>query len=71
MADPAPDTGDDIGTPRWAKVSGIIVIILVLLVVVMMFTGHGPGRHIPRGDTPAFSVTKSMPANHAPPESGQ
>ena len=41
------------GTPRWVKVSAIIVIVLVLLVVIIMFTGvggeHGPGRHIPSG----------------------
>ncbi|HEY3304219.1 MAG TPA: hypothetical protein VGL70_11860 [Candidatus Binatia bacterium] len=40
------------GTPRWLKVSGIIVIVLVLLVVIMMFIGggdHGPGRHIQSG----------------------
>ena len=54
-----PDTGDENGvgpdrgypsTPRWVKVSGIIVIVLVLLIVIMMFTGvggkHGPGRHM-------------------------
>jgi len=33
------------GTPRWVKVSGIIVIVLVVLVVIMLLTGHGPGRH--------------------------
>jgi hypothetical protein len=42
------------GTPRWVKVSGIIVIVLVLLVVVLLVTGvggeHGPGRHMPSGD---------------------
>ncbi|PGT79571.1 hypothetical protein [Bacillus sp. AFS040349] len=57
------DTGDDTGassvegrpprTPRWVKLSGIIVIVLILLVVIMKFIGggnHGPGRHIPLGD---------------------
>lgn len=43
------------GTPRWVKVSGIVVAVLVLLVVILVFTGvggpHGPGRHIPGGDT--------------------
>lgn len=42
-------------TPRWVKVFGIIALILVLLFVIMIFTGvggpHGPGRHIPSGDT--------------------
>lgn len=54
------DTGDINGmrptedrppsTPRWVKVSGIIVIILVLLFVIMgLFGGgkHGPMRHMP------------------------
>ncbi|WP_292178140.1 hypothetical protein [Mesorhizobium sp.] len=46
MADPP----DYPGTPRWVKVSGIIVIALVL-VIAALFTGvggpHGPGRHLP------------------------
>ena len=64
MADlpPNPDTGDsgvepDPGsppnTPRWVKVFGIITAILVLLFVIVMLLpgGHGPGRHVPSGDT--------------------
>lgn len=47
-------------TPRWVKVSAIIVLVLVLLVGIVIFTGvggaHGPGRHAPSGDTPASSV---------------
>jgi hypothetical protein len=47
-------------TPRWVKVSGIVVVVLVLLVGIMLFTGvggtHGPGRHMPSGDTPPSSV---------------
>jgi hypothetical protein len=42
-------TGDSPGSPRWAKVFGLIVFIVVLLFVILMFTrgsdGHGPGRH--------------------------
>jgi hypothetical protein len=45
MADPAPDTGDDTGTPRWVKVLGIIAIVLVLLFVIMHLTGGGFGGH--------------------------
>ena len=37
---------DTEGAPRWVKVSGIIGGVLVLLFVVMLFTGHGPGRHM-------------------------
>ena len=53
--DPGPDRGSSTaypGTPRWVKVSGIIVLVLVLLVVGMTFAGgggHGPGRHMPSG----------------------
>jgi hypothetical protein len=54
---PYPETGEDsddrlgrgaaTGTPRWVKVSAIVVLILVLMVVVMLVVGgnHGPGRH--------------------------
>ncbi|HYG56690.1 MAG TPA: hypothetical protein VD902_01290 [Symbiobacteriaceae bacterium] len=60
-----PDNGNDTGVrttedrppaiPRWVKVSGSIIGLLVLLVVgVMIFDGgnHGPGRHLPGGQTP-------------------
>ena len=65
MADlpPYPDTGVRSGrrsttstrsrTPRWVKVSGIIVLVPVLLFVIMMLTDkltggvNGPARHIP------------------------
>jgi hypothetical protein len=44
------------GTPRWVKVSGIIVLVLVVLAVVIMVTGvggqHGPWRHTGGADTP-------------------
>ncbi len=37
------------GTPRWVKLSGIVVIVLILLVVIIVVTGvggdHGPWRH--------------------------
>ncbi len=60
MAHPTPTPGDSDdtggqpgraypGTPRWVKISGIIVIVLVLLVVIILVTGvggpHGPVRH--------------------------
>ena len=41
------------GTPRWVKVSGIIVLILVVLFIILQLTGvagdHGPGRHAAPG----------------------
>jgi hypothetical protein len=48
-----PSDHDDNDTPRWVKVFGIIGGVVVLLVVFMLFTGHGPGRHIPSDNTPA------------------
>jgi hypothetical protein len=83
MADlsPSPDAGDDTGvgpdrgstssypgTPRWVKVSGIVVLVLVLLVVVVMVAGgggHGPGRHLPSGGaggpTPPAALVAQRP----------
>ena len=41
------------GTPRWVKVTGIVVLVAVLLLVAVVLTGvgggHGPGRHTPSG----------------------
>ena len=48
------DAAVESGTPRWVKVFGIITLVIVLLVVVLKFAGgggHGPSRHMPRGDT--------------------
>ena len=60
MADPPPfpDAGEEIGTPRWVKVSAIIGAAVVLLVVVMLLAGHGPGQHFPGGNTPPAGVTE-------------
>lgn len=48
------------GTPRWVKVTGIIVIVLVLLVGIILVTGvggeHGPGRHIPSGGAGGYTL---------------
>jgi hypothetical protein len=52
------------GTPRWVKLSGIMVVIVILLVGIILLTGgHGPGRHMqPGGDsgkqTPHANVTE-------------
>ncbi len=72
---PYPDTGNDTGvgpgrgsttttptypgTPRWVKVSGIVVLVLVLLLVIMLFAGggrHGPGRHTPAGGAGVYTA---------------
>ena len=54
------------GTPRWVKVSGIIVIVVVVLVVVMLLTGHGPGRHTPSGEAGSQLVLSRVMDEHAP-----
>lgn len=50
------------GTPRWAKVFGIIAVVVVLVFVILMFTrgpgGHGPSRHTQFGGL----------GDHTPPE---
>jgi hypothetical protein len=59
------------GTPRWAKVFGIIAIVVVLLVVAVMVIGggeHGPGRHTPSGDARSQAQLSSVIEDHAPPE---
>jgi hypothetical protein len=75
MADPSqyPDSDEDTGvgaesttdTPRWVKVSGIIVLVLVLVVVIMLLIGgnHGPGRHTLSGDAGA-PAPPSSPTAH-------
>ncbi|MFC0274843.1 hypothetical protein ACFFIX_26395 [Metabacillus herbersteinensis] len=56
-------------TPRWVKVSGIIVISLVLLFVIMKLTGiggnHGPGRHT-SGVEPAEQIELETPEDQIP-----
>ena len=54
--------------PRWIKVLAILVGIVVLVVIVMLLIGgeHGPGRHLPSGD----SGTETAPARHSPPAGG-
>ena len=34
------------GTPRWMKVSGIILFVLVVLIAVLHLSGHGMGHHM-------------------------
>jgi hypothetical protein len=62
-------------TPRWVKIVGIIALVLILLLAIMVLSGiggeHGPGRHLPSGNTaPALShgVTAARPVDreHAP-----
>jgi hypothetical protein len=56
-------------TPRWVKLSGIIVIVLILLVIILKLTGiggnHGPGRHLPGGN-PAEQIKQEASGDHIP-----
>jgi len=60
------------GTPRWVKVSAIVVGVLVLLFIVLVLTGvggpHGPGRHMLSGD--ASGQTPPSGVAQAPTPSG-
>ena len=77
MANPPPYPG----TPRWVKVSGIVVGVLVLLVVFLLHVGGGPRHNIPSGDTggptPPSSVTEGTTpsggalSGHTQPEGGR
>ena len=44
------------GTPRWAKVFGVVTIVVILLFSVLSLTrghgGHGPRRHAPGPQQP-------------------
>jgi hypothetical protein len=64
MAEPPPHP--QAGMPRWVKVSGIIAIVLALTVVIVVLVSggeHGPGRHLPGGETP---VDHTPPIEHGP-----
>ena len=42
-----PDSEDNVGTPRWVKVFGIIAVVLILLFVILHLGGRGLGNHGP------------------------
>jgi hypothetical protein len=45
------DRGATAGTPRWVRVSAIVVAVLLLLMIVVLLVGggqHGPSRHAAR-----------------------
>jgi len=47
------------GTPRWVKVSAIVVLVLILLFAIVAIVGggnHGPGRHLPSGDAGGHTI---------------
>jgi hypothetical protein len=54
MPDTAGREGGTSATPPWVKVVAIVAVFLLVLVVVLLLTGrgggHGPGRHMDRGN---------------------
>ena len=65
MAEPAGRPKQEHATPRWVKVSGIVVIVVIVVAVAIMALAggdHGPGRHLPGGE--------DAPAEHTPPPGG-
>jgi hypothetical protein len=37
---------DEVATPRWVKVFGVVaLVVLVLFVMLLLLGGHGPSRH--------------------------
>lgn len=76
MADPlrsADSSSRYPGAPRWVKVLGTILIALILLVVMLQLTGvggrHGPGRHMPTGDSAGQAAPPATTEEHTSPES--
>jgi hypothetical protein len=61
-------------TPRWIKVSGIIVIVLLLLYGILELTGvggnHGPGQHKPTGNVSGQTQPSSVTEAHTLPGGG-
>jgi hypothetical protein len=56
---PAPEPGRRAApaTPRWVKVSVIIVIVLIVLFAILQIASggeHGPGQHNPTGAAPSI-----------------
>lgn len=91
---PSADTGGGVGggvnsgptthAPRWMKMAGILtgfLVVLVVLATVASGGNHGPGRHVPAGDSdpagrvpPASVIDRpvppSDPGGHTPPTGG-
>lgn len=54
------DPGQDEGMPRWVRLFGLVSLVLAVLVVIVVLVGggnHGPGQHVPGGDTDDTSGT--------------
>lgn len=55
----AHDRSSDAETPRWVKVSGIVVAVLAVVFAVLHLTGNGMGRHGRHGGSKAPQSTTS------------
>lgn len=61
-----PDQSPYPGTPRWVKISGVLLGVLITLAAILMVSGiggpHGPGRHL----SPADMGNQTPPAGDRP-----
>lgn len=52
------------GTPRWVKLSAMVVGAFIVLALALMVTGiggrHGPGRHLPSSDSGGNTQIEQM-----------
>ena len=70
MAEPAPRTDADHGTPprmpRWVKIVALLVGLLIVLFAIVQLTGiggeHGPGRHVSGATTADAGTPAAAPA---------
>lgn len=61
-ADVGPEREATAGAPRWVKAFGIVGIVALVVIVVVLLSGggeHGPGRHLPAGDTSGVELPGS------------
>jgi hypothetical protein len=62
MVDPSPNPDSETGTPRWAKVFGVIFLAVVLLFLILLLTRgahRGPGHHMSSGGADAHTPARS------------
>lgn len=53
-------------TPRWVKllaVAGAVIVVLVLTVILLGGGAHGPGRHVPEGETTSMEISPARDIN--------
>lgn len=69
------DARNDMATPRWVKVFGIIAFIIVLLFAVLELTrgpgGHGPARHLPSSEVRVGPAPVGVATEEYAPSAGE